>query len=116
MMKIKKDNSFIITVNGLAYHTKEGDKYYKETLKQYQEHPELFTKEEEYKPNIEEQKLKLKEELENNFYNMYPLHKQCNIAIYGTEEERKEFKEFHDKLVKEYDKEILKFRPKIKSH
>ena len=54
----------------------------------------------------EEQKIRLKQELENKFYSVYPLYKQCNIAIYGTEEERQTFKNFHDDLVGEYDKEI----------
>ena len=58
------------------------------------------------KATAEEQKQQLKEELENTFYNTYPLYKQCNIAIYGTEEERKEFKEFHDKVVGEYDEKV----------
>ena len=55
----------------------------------------------------EEQKQQLRQELENTFYETYPLYKQCNIAIYGTEEERQAFKEFHDKLVAKYDAEIV---------
>jgi hypothetical protein len=42
-------------------------------------------------------------ELERTFYTNYPLHKQCNIGVYGTEEERLEFKEFHDAKVYEFD-------------
>lgn len=58
-------------------------------------------------PDLEIKKQELKQELENQFYTEYPLYKQCNIAIYGTEEERQKFKEFHDKLVEEYDKKII---------
>lgn len=54
------------------------------------------------------EKIRLKQELEANFYEKYPLYKQCNIAIYGSEEERQKFKEFHDKLVNEYDLKIKK--------
>ena len=57
--------------------------------------------------NLEIKKQELKQELENQFYTEYPLYKQCNIAIYGTEEERQKFKDFHDKLVEEYDKKII---------
>ena len=58
--------------------------------------------------DLEKKKQELKQELEQQFYKEYPLYKQCNIAIYGTEEERQQFKEFHDKLVEEYDKKIIK--------
>ena len=57
--------------------------------------------------DLEKKKQKLKQKLENQFYKEYPLYKQCNIAIYGTEEERQKFKNFHDKLVEEYDKKII---------
>lgn len=65
-----------------------------------------YLKGKEPEPDIDKQKQQLRQELENTFYNTYPLYKQCNIAIYGTEEERKEFKEFHDEVVGEYDKKI----------
>ena len=52
----------------------------------------------------------LKAELENKFYEVYPLYKQCNIAIYGTEEERQQFKEFHDRIVGEYDEKIKELK------
>ena len=61
-------------------------------------------------PNLERKKQELKQELENKFYREYPLYKQCNIAIYGAEEERQRFKEFHDKLVEEYDKQISELK------
>ena len=51
-------------------------------------------------------KQKLKKEIEEKFYVEYPIYKQCNIAIFGTEEERQKFKEFHDVLVSEYDKKL----------
>jgi hypothetical protein len=41
--------------------------------------------------------------LENLFYREYPLHKQNNIGIYGTEEERLTFKNFHDAKVVVFD-------------
>ena len=49
----------------------------------------------------------LKEKTNKIFYNTYPLHRQCNIAIFGTDEEREEFKAFHAVESKKYD-EILK--------
>lgn len=55
----------------------------------------------------EKNKLKLKQELKEKFYKEYPIYKQCNIAIYGTNEERKKFKEFHDKIVEEYNNMLL---------
>ncbi|MDR2777457.1 MAG: hypothetical protein LBB24_01655 [Rickettsiales bacterium] len=42
-------------------------------------------------------------ELERLFYDNYPLHKQCNIGVYGTEEERTAFMEFHNTNVSEFD-------------
>lgn len=65
-----------------------------------------------YEPVVDPDKIKeikkqeLKKEVEEKFYSEYPLYKQCNIAIFGTEEERKKFKNFHDKLVSEYDKKL----------
>ena len=57
--------------------------------------------------DLEKKKQELKQELEQQFYKEYPLYKQCNIAIYGTEEERQKFKEFHDELVEQYDKKLV---------
>lgn len=51
-------------------------------------------------------KIELKKEVEEKFYAEYPLYKQCNIAIFGTEEERQKFKEFHDVLASEYDRKL----------
>ncbi|MDR1425855.1 MAG: hypothetical protein LBI70_02580 [Rickettsiales bacterium] len=41
--------------------------------------------------------------LDSIFYSNYPLHKQCNIGIYGTEEERTLFMEFHNAKVSAFD-------------
>ena len=49
---------------------------------------------------------KLKREVEQYFYKHYPIYKQNNIAIFGTEEEKLEFKEFHDRVVAEYDEKV----------
>lgn len=48
----------------------------------------------------------LKRETEECFYKTYPLYKQNNIAIFGTDEEKLKFKEFHDRIVAEYDEKI----------
>lgn len=45
----------------------------------------------------------LKKEFEDKFYLEYPLYKQNNIAIFGTEEEKKKFKKFYDEIIKEYE-------------
>ncbi|MDR1495245.1 MAG: hypothetical protein LBI29_04420 [Rickettsiales bacterium] len=42
-------------------------------------------------------------ELEKTFYINYPLHKQCNLGVFGTEEEREAFKEFHHANISEFD-------------
>ena len=55
--------------------------------------------------------LEAKSNIEKEIYEKYPLFKQCNIAIYGTDEEKINFKNFHDEKVKKYDSivaEILK--------
>lgn len=53
---------------------------------------------------LKQQKLlELKTNLESFFYSKYPIYRQNNLAIYGTEEERQEFKRFHDDLVSQYD-------------
>ena len=49
---------------------------------------------------------KLKREVEQYFYKHYPVYKQNNIAIFGTEKEKLEFKEFHDRVVAEYDEKV----------
>jgi hypothetical protein len=47
--------------------------------------------------------LKKQAELEKTFYSSYPLHKQCNIGIFGNEEEREAFEEFHHSHVSTFD-------------
>lgn len=65
-----------------------------------------FTPEQD-KNEIKQIKLaKLKKEVEDCFYKTYPLYKQNNIAIFGTNEEKMEFKEFHDRVVAEYDEKV----------
>ena len=65
-----------------------------------------------YEPAVDANKIKelkkqeLKKKVEDKFYEKYPLYKQCNIAIFGTKEERQKFKEFHDDLVLKYDEEL----------
>ena len=69
-MNIKKlDGSFDIIVNNLPYNTIEGDKYFKETLKLYNEHPELFA--------IEKETIKRQ-----------PTYQELRIVEYGTTEEQ----------------------------
>ncbi len=48
----------------------------------------------------------LTEKTKKIFYDKYPIHKQYNIAIYGTTKEREEFKKFHNIEVDKYDKLI----------
>ena len=73
----------------------------------------------EIKENIKIQKeynkqsrlLEAKSNIEKEIYEEYPLFRQCNIAIYGTDEEKKNFKIFHDEKIKKYNEiiaEILK--------
>ena len=52
------------------------------------------------------EKQKLKKEIEEKFYAEYPLYRQCNIAIFGTEEEKQKFKEFHDALASKYNEKL----------
>ena len=61
-----------------------------------------------FEPEIDKElkKRELKKEVEEKFYAEYPLYRQCNIAIFGTDEERQKFKEFHDILASEYDKKL----------
>lgn len=62
------------------------------------------------KSNIIEKKIifldLLKKNIENTFYTYYPLYRQNNIAIFGTEEEKLKFKEFHDDTAKIYDEKV----------
>ncbi len=48
----------------------------------------------------------LRKNIENYFYTNYPIYKQNNIAIFGTEEEKEEFKKFHDDVVSIYDLKV----------
>lgn len=96
------DGSFNIIVNGLPYNTIKGDKYYEETLKQYQEHPKLFEVEKECIKPLEELKQEkireLKANCSNYIYSQYPIHKQLNIANgLATEEEISEMTTFIQK-------------------
>lgn len=86
-MNIKKLNgSFDIIVNGLPYNTIEGDKYFKETLKLYNEHPELFEIEKVKEKTIKELKEEKIQELKNSrkiyrqsvFINGIDLETICN--------------------------------------
>jgi len=48
---------------------------------------------------------KLKEiqnECENIIYDKYPIHKQNNIGIFGTDEERNNFKNYKEKITGQY--------------
>ncbi|MDR2077967.1 MAG: hypothetical protein LBP39_03300 [Rickettsiales bacterium] len=45
---------------------------------------------------------KKRKELEDSFYSEYPIYKQCNVAIYGTDEEKLAFKNFHDEKVTDF--------------
>lgn len=57
---------------------------------------------------LKQEKLVLLEKnIERAFYSVYPLHKQNNIGIFGTDEEREQFKLFHTTLVTEYDNRVL---------
>lgn len=49
---------------------------------------------------------RLLENTKKRFYDIYPLHRQCNIAIFGTDEEKAEFRKFHSSEARKYD-EIL---------
>ena len=65
-----------------------------------------------FAPKQDEEEIKkiklaeLRMEVEEYFYKHYPVYKQNNIAIFGTEEEKLEFKNFHDKVVAEYDEKV----------
>lgn len=59
-----------------------------------------------------QKKNNIKKEIEEKFYNKYPLYKQCNIAIYGTKKEREIFKIYHDTLMEEYDNKIKEIEDK----
>lgn len=48
----------------------------------------------------------LKSNVENYIYNNYPLHRQNNIAIYGTDEERQRFKIFKEYNTNIYHKKV----------
>jgi hypothetical protein len=47
--------------------------------------------------------LEAKRKLEDLFYSQYPPHRQNNIALFGTEEQKSQFKTFHDEEVKKFD-------------
>ena len=91
--------------------------YYKDQENNYCESPirqENFieTTELEYNNYIlpfkkEEKLLELKKNIEKIFYDTYSQSKQNNIAIYGTIEEKQEFKDFHDRQVALYDEKVI---------
>ena len=75
-----------------------------------QEYEEYYirTKENEYSElyNYKKQKIDiLKKTIESIFYLKYPLYKQNNIAIFGTEEEKNDFKKFYEETIKKYELE-----------
>lgn len=97
-MKDKKKKLYK-NVNGILYELDEDE---------VQKHDKLIGQC--YEINFEklkENKIeKLLENTKKRFYEIYPLHRQCNIAIFGTEEEKAEFQRFHNTEAKKYD-EIL---------
>jgi hypothetical protein len=67
----------------------------------------LYFKDEAPNPIIlkkKEMTLERKGQLERLFYSKYPLTKQNNIAIFGTQDQRDEFRRFHDEKVEEFDR------------
>jgi hypothetical protein len=50
----------------------------------------------------------LKYDLEKYIYSVYPKHKQRNMGIYGTEEEREAFKQFKEECAALYDENVEK--------
>ena len=69
-----------------------------------------YLKGSEPKPNLLKLKVikldTLKDNTINFFYTYYPLHRQNNLAIFGTEEEKLKFKEFHDTIANVYDLKV----------
>ena len=60
---------------------------------------------------VKEKKLKeLKKDIEDYIYSIYPLYKQNNIAIFGTDEERQKFKEFHNTITSQYNEMVDKVK------
>ena len=52
---------------------------------------------------VKKQKInELNRKTEENFYEKYPIYKQNNIAIFGTKEEKDNFKIFYDTMIDEY--------------
>ncbi len=68
------------------------------------------------KPKISLENLKndkfdlLKNNVENYFYKNYPLYKQNNIAIFGSNEEKQNFKNFYDLVVNKYNEIICNIK------
>lgn len=104
------DNGTISELDELNNRTSEengesGNKLYKNSdgvLKEFTE--EELAEYEQLMAEITENALKqrksasldrLARSVKNRFYEKYPLHRQCNIAIFGTEEQREEFRQFH---------------------
>lgn len=108
----EKDNSFVIVKNGYPYHVVSGMEEYVQLCEKYEINKDLFEEEKEVVVSfndLKQQKLDmLKKDVEDYFYSIYPLYKQNNIAIFGTDDEKLKFKDFHDKIADEYDNMVEK--------
>ena len=95
-MKHRQDNTFIIEKNNMPYQVIPDMPEYQELLNQYNSNPELFEEEVVYRLSIEDIKAAKKAEakylVEESIYSVYPQHKQNNIGIFGTDEEKLAFK------------------------
>ena len=109
-MKHRQDNTFIIEKNNMPYQVIPDMPEYQELLNQYNSNPELFEEEAVYRLSIEDIKAAKKAEakylVEESIYSVYPQHKQNNIGIFGTDEEKLAFKNFKISKTTRYD-EIL---------
>jgi len=52
----------------------------------------------------------IKERTKQIFYTEYPLHRQNNIAIFGTDEEKLAFKTFYDEKIEVYRQQIAQIQ------
>lgn len=108
----EKDNSFVIVKNGYPYHVVSGMEEYVQLCEKYEINKDLFEEEKEVVVSfndLKQQKLDmLKKDVEDYFYSIYPLYKQNNIAIFGTDDEKLKFKDFHDKIAEEYGNMVEK--------
>jgi hypothetical protein len=67
-----------------------------------------LNREKELKFNKYIKSVRLKKANEEYILSVYPEYKQRNLGIYGTDEEKRAFKDFKDKAVEKYDKLIEK--------